>query len=142
MFEKIFEKIHIIMAFVVCLIGCVFILCSCGNKDESLRDFTVKFASEYKVVHTKNENYCVSVTAPDFQKIATLMVAESEDNKVDSNLIIDYAEKHPEYKKDYILNVDECSDDVIHKKLLDQISYDLMVVAIQNNEFSERWDTE
>ena len=137
-----FAKIHFIMAFVVCVIGCVFVLCSCGNKDNSLKDFTVKYASEYKVVNNENDNYRVSVSAPDFQKIATLLIAESNDNKVDSNKIINYVEQHPEYKKDYILNVDECSENVIHKKLFDQISYDLMVAAIQNNEYHERWDTE
>lgn len=137
-----FSKIHFIMAFVLSVVGCVFVLCSCGNKDDSLKEFTVKYSSEYKVVNNENNNYSISVSAPDFQKIATLLIAESNDNKVNSNKIIDYVEQHPEYKKDYILNVDECSEDVIHKKLLDQISYDLMVAAIQNNEYSERWDTE
>lgn len=135
------SKYPFVFSLVVLIICCI-TLSSCGHKNEDLKGFTAKYASEYTVVNKEKDNYSICVSAPDFQKIATLIMEEGNDNKVDSKKIIDYAEQHPEYEKEYILNVDGCSEDVIHKKLLDQISYDLMVAAIQNNEYSERWDTE
>ena len=127
---------------VVLIICYTIMLSSCGGKDDSLSDFITKYASEYTVIGNEDDQYRVSVSAPDFKGITDAIIEKNNNSSFDSKEVITYATQHPECKKDYVLMVDECTEESIKKALLDYISYDLMATAFQNNEYSERWDTE
>lgn len=50
--------------------------------------------------------------------------------------------KNSDCKKEYIINVESEEKDVIEEAFLEQISYELMVAAIKDVEYEEKWGVE
>lgn len=140
------KNFKITLMLVVCLIIIMFSACSNANENTNnnkIYDCCKEYAKDYVIVETADEEKTtVKVNAPDFNEIIKIM---SEDTNIDELNSIDLEKiinENPECTKEYVFSVDSIDDDEIEKKFLDQVSYELMIYAIENIECTDEWSAE
>lgn len=130
------------------IIGVVCLLClsACGTEEKSesngeVKNFCKQYASEYTVIESESDKCVVSVEAPDFQKIVEIMLEEGKED-ISAETLEETIEKNSDCKKEYIVSVESEEMDVIEEAFLEQVSYELMVAAIKDVEYEEKWSVE
>lgn len=123
------------------------ILTSCGTsekeKDDALKNYCEKYASEYEVIEQmENGAIMVSVNAPDFKSVTEAIMAENGENDITVNDIEEIVNEYPDYKKEYKFWVDTDEKDEVEKGFLNEISEELIVDAIKNVDYTEEWSAE
>lgn len=83
---------------------------------------------------------CISIIAPDFVHVIAAIKDENEKVEITPKNLEKGVKKHIEFEKEYIFysNVNEIND--VEKAFLQEIAYDLVIDAIKNIEYTERWD--
>lgn len=129
----------------VCLISANIMACSSNTeskKEAAVAEFCKEYVTEYDVIEAQdNGEVLISVEAPDFEKIAKMMLEEGNE-EVDIDVIKDMIEEYPEYRKEYMFSVANEETSVIEEEFLQHISYELMVTAIKEIKYEEKWSVE
>ena len=111
------------------------------NSNDDVKNFCKQYASDYTFIESKDETCVVSVEAPDFEKIVKILLEDGE-QELNADLLQEVIENNPDCTKEYIVNVENEDTLVIEEAFLEQVSYELMVAAIQNVEYEEKWSVE
>lgn len=135
-------KSNLLVAGVMCLLC----LSACGIEEKSesngeVKNFCKQYASEYTVIESENEKCIVSVEAPDFQRIVEILLEEGKED-ISAEALEETIEKNSDCKKEYIVSVESEEKNVIEEAFLEQVSYELMVAAIKDVEYEEKWSVE
>lgn len=126
------------------MILCLMFMVSCGKKEnegEALKKYCIEFVSEYNVLEEYADGRIkVSIIAPDFVHVIAAIKDENEKVEITPKNLEKGVKKHIEFEKEYIFysNVNEIND--VEKAFLQEIAYDLVIDAIKNIEYTERWD--
>jgi len=135
-------KKYILLILFVGMLG----LSACGSANEEssndeMRTLCKQYASDYTFIENNDEMCVVSVEAPDFEKIVKILLEDGE-QELNAELLKEVIENNPDCKKEYIVNAEREDTLVIEEAFLEQVSYELMIAAIQNVEYEEKWDVE
>ena len=111
------------------------------NSSDDVKNFCKQYASDYTLIKNDDKTCVVSVEAPDFEKIVGILLEDGE-QELNVDLLEQIIDNNPDYTKEYVVNVENEDTLEIEEAFLEQVSYELMVSAIQNVEYEEDWGTE
>lgn len=127
------------------ILFCVFLLLFTGcsrinSEDDNVNRLIAEYVSEYTVKNENNDGtILIGVVAPDFEFIMEDVAEKDPVMRIDGENIDDIVEKYSEYKKEYVLVVNELSNEEIINALNDKIAEDLIHFAIINSKYEENW---
>lgn len=114
-----------------------------GDDSDAVKRYCENYASEYEILEKGNNGAVkVSINAPDFKSIMSLIIEKKNNQDITVNDIEKAVEKHPECKKEYKFWTDGEENNEIKKDFLEIVSKDLIVEAIKNVEYTEEWSVE
>lgn len=111
------------------------------NSNDEVKDFCKQYASDYTLVQSKDEMCVVSVEAPDFEKIVQILLEDGQ-QEINVQLLKKVIENNPDCTKEYLVNVESEDISAIKEAFLGQVSYELMVAAIQDVKYEDKWSVE
>lgn len=132
---------NIIFLLSICLTLMIFEACGKEvGKEEFLKDFAEKYVEEYTVVDRNDDGISkISIVAPDIVEIARIIFEDNQEEKLDLGRLQEAINEYSDYKKEYIIEVDEVADLVIERKFYDEIVRKLVDAAFESLEFREEW---
>jgi competence protein ComGC len=112
------------------------------SRDNKIVKILKEYADDYKVVEKgEDDSVKVSINAPDFKSIIDECMKDNEGKKVDIKEI-EKAVENTDSFKEYTFWVDKNDRETIKQQYIDNIAEEVMVEAISNVKFEDRWDVE
>lgn len=139
--KKMRKKITSLITLLSCTM-LIFTACSEKNCDEKfLEEFKKEYVLDYSIEQKNDDGtYTVSFIAPDVEKIVKIMAEENmEKNIKNMNEII---AKEDLWQKEYMLVVEEATNNEVEKAFYSAIAKELMMSAFKTIEYREEWSAE
>lgn len=103
-----------------------------GKSKETFDDLLNSYVSNYKMLEENDDGTTtIEITAPDFEEIIKILSKTDNIENVDSELLLKTIKDHPDCQKNYKIFVEKNNIQEIEKKFLQQVSYELIVSAME-----------
>lgn len=122
------------------------VLSACKEQEpQTLDDFSWEQISGYTTEVSSDGNVITAtVVAPEYAKIIESIVKKDPNIDVTIEVLGKAINEHPDKVKEYSFVVSSESEETVREAFLDQVSYELTVIAITNIEssYTEQWEVE
>lgn len=140
-------SIAVIVIIVAIVLGVMFLS---ENKEEStaqdvkgvlVKEYCWSKVVQYDIEETEEDGMAtVTVLAPDFCQIATVLMNEGRD--ITEEALIDAMLNTSADTKTYSIMVEDTTEETVKEAFYEQVAYELMLEAIKNIEYTEEWSDE
>ena len=115
---------------------------ACGNErneNEKVKNYFLDYVTEYEVKERLDDGSLkISILAPDVIEIANKMLdSEKNDNELSLKKIKKLIKKHPDIKKEYIIESRDENIENIENAFLKEISDELILEALNSVEYTD-----
>lgn len=122
----------------------VIFITACGNgrvekEGGDVKEYLEEYAMDYEVIKEENNKKQLKIKAPDFPKVITVMSKDGEEKEIRKTDLEEAVKDYPEYKKEYIIWVEDTSQEQIEEQFLQEVSKELIIEAIKDIEYTEQW---
>lgn len=135
------QKVFVIFATILTVFAGIAVGLSFFDKNKSdsaeIKSIISDYSTEYEVINQNNDGtYEVKIVAPDFAVLVEATLDKAEET-IAAETLQDAIRDYPGTIKTYIFTVNSLSNDEIRAQFMDDVTYDIMIVAIQNSDYEE-----
>ena len=111
----------------------ILLLAACG-KDEpvSFEDSCWEKVEDCETTVLDNGTVSVTLTAPDYTAIIKYLEESGVTGDLTIEMLADAVKDHPDAVKEYSFIADSDQDDAIRDALMEQIAYEMLVIALED----------
>lgn len=111
----------------------ILVLAACSKEKNSVsfEDSCWEQVEDYETTILEDGTVSVSLYAPDYTALLELLVENGVAEELTVEMLTEAAEDNPDAVKEYTFVVESSDDESIREKLLEQIAYEMLILAME-----------